>query len=137
MFRSTTTRKGVGTVFNIGFENPQFFDKRPFILRKVESEKSYVFAISFAHSAIRPSSDARAYISVTDDRDLFPPTRRYAQQPQFLVPCASVYLRMCTRGNPTSAVSLAETFSGKLHPDQYVRAWLVYIYIILLYILAQ
>lgn len=38
----------------------------------------------------------------------------------------TVYLRMCTRGNPTSAISLAETFSGKLHPDQYVRAWLVY-----------
>lgn len=47
-------------------------------------------------------------------------TRPFAPSPHYTLPARA--RGPVTRGNPTSAaVSLAETFSGKLHPDRYAR----------------
>lgn len=52
------------------------------------------------------------------------PTPAAVSNPNF-GPWQRLPAHVYTRGNPTSAVSLAETFSGKLHPDQYVRAYVL------------
>lgn len=73
-------------------------------------------------------SPAAVFVNSDDAGDLFADnapfrllcTRPFAPSPHYTLPARA--RGPVTRGNPTSAaVSLAETFSGKLHPDRYAR----------------